>query len=98
MKALIEVKGPSHRIVTAAALVAVLVPGETDHDLTIPTAVREFRNFAEWFADMIDEAGEYWLEAGELTNALVGCRTLADRLERTLAIVKQRDAEAACNP
>lgn len=85
MRALIEVNGPSHRVMTAAALVAILLPGEPDdHDLTVGMAAREFRNFAEWFADMLDEQrGDADLR--ELEDALIGAETLRDRLQVEVA-------------
>lgn len=93
MKALLEIDGPSHRIITATALVALLIPGEHD-DLTVTKALDEFRNFAEWFADMVNEelaAPSYGI--GDLREALTGCEYLHVRLAE--AIKKLEDAQIA---
>jgi hypothetical protein len=73
MKALIEIEGDSHRVITAAALCGVLTKGHDKDDLVALMALREFRNFAEALGGEIEDgAADGWVEVDELKNALTG--------------------------
>lgn len=80
MKALIELDGPSHRIMTAAALCGVLTRGHQDDDLAVQRAIAELKNFTEALEGALEETGEYWLDAAELERAVIGCEALTHQL------------------